>query len=231
MNVLLLMTALCLLIHVAGSAAETPLPRPAVPAEKDRPRHDGFVAIAKAGQVDLLFIGDSITDGWRDGQALAIWNKYFAPFKAANFGIGGDRTEHVLWRLQNGELEGISPKLAVLMIGTNNASALDAPADVALGIKAILAEFKARSPKTKILLLGIFPRGVQHLRESNDQVNKIIRGFADGKHIVYGDIGVKLVKPDQSMDLEIMPDQLHLSPKGYQIWADAIADKVKEMMR
>jgi N-acetylglucosamine-6-sulfatase len=231
MDIILLTAALCLFIHAAGSAADSALPRAAVPVEKDRARHDGFVAIAKAGQVDLLFVGDSITDGWRDGQALEIWNRYFAPFKAANFGIGGDRTEHLLWRLRNGELDGISPKLAVVLIGTNNASAEDSSADVAEGIRAILAEFKARTPNTKIILLGIFPRGVQRMRASNDQVNQIISGFADGKRIVYGDIGAKLVKSDGSMDLEIMPDQLHLSPKGYQIWADAIIDKVKEMMK
>lgn len=230
MSSFLLIAVLCLACRAFGMAAEPNGPRPTIPVEKDRPRHDGFVQIAKAGGVNLLFVGDSITDGWRDGDALPIWNKYFAPFKAANFGIGADRTQHVLWRLRNGELDGISPELAVIMIGTNNASDSDAPADVAAGINAILAEFKARTPHTRILLLGIFPRGAQPMRDSNERVNAIIKEFADGEKIVFLDIGDKLVNPDKSINLEVMPDQLHLSAKGYQIWADAIVDKVRVMM-
>src|SRR5208337_5244157 len=129
----------------------------AKPAPKDEKRHDGFVAIAKKGGVDVLFLGDSITDGWR-GSGKDVWKEKFEPLKAANFGIGGDRTQHVLWRLQNGELEGIKPRAAVIMIGTNNLGANTAE-EIADGIKAIVAEIQKKQPETKILLLGIFPRG------------------------------------------------------------------------
>jgi len=122
----------------AAAAPQAKGPSTTIPVEKDRNRHDEFLKVAKAGGVDLLFLGDSITDGWRGG-GKAIWDKNFAPLKAANFGISGDRTEHVIWRLRNGELEGIQPRLVVLMIGTNNG---DPAPDVALGIKTIIADIR-----------------------------------------------------------------------------------------
>ncbi len=211
-------------------AAEPKGPAPTIPQEKDPARHQEFLAIAKAGGVDLLFLGDSITDGWRGG-GRAVWDKYFAPLHAANFGIGGDRTEHVLWRLRNGELEGIQPKLVVLMIGTNNG---DPAEDVAKGVQAILVEIHTHCPKTRILLLGIFPRGpdaTDGQRLKNEQVNKIIAKYADGKNLVYMDIGLKFLAPDKkTLPKDIMPDLLHPNEKGYQIWADAIDDTVKAMM-
>lgn len=117
-------------------------------------RHEGFVEIAKAGNVDLLFLGDSITAGW--GGKKEIWDAAFGKYKPANFGIGGDRTQHVLWRIQNGELTGITPKAAVLMIGTNN-SGSDSVEGIAKGITAIVKYLHEKSPKTKVLLLAIFP--------------------------------------------------------------------------
>src|SRR5205823_5263650 len=136
------------------------------PMMKDKGRHDTFVQIAKRGGVDVLFLGDSITDAWGgDGHdpraaGAAIFKEEFVPLKTANFGIGGDRTQHVLWRLQNGELEGIQPKVVMLMIGTNNSNGRDNTAEeIADGIKAIVKEVHKHSPRTKVLLLGIFPRG------------------------------------------------------------------------
>lgn len=219
----LLLLALCAVLAAADG------PRTTIPVEKDRPRHDGFLAIAKAGGVDLLFIGDSITDGWRG--AGKIWDKHFAPLKAANFGIGGDRTEHVIWRLRHGELEGIQPKLVVLMIGTNNGG--DSAEDVALGIKTILKDIAERSPGSRVLLLGIFPRSAKADagdRQKNNQVNRIISGYADNRRVVYLDIGQAFLQPDGTLTTEIMPDLLHLSEKGYQIWGDAIIGTVRQMM-
>jgi N-acetylglucosamine-6-sulfatase len=155
-----------------GISADPTGPATIVPAEKDRPRHDGFVQIAQAGGVDLLFLGDSITDGWR-GQGKSVWDKYWAPLKAANFGIGGDRTEHVIWRLRHGELEGIQPKLVVLMIGTNNGESAE---DVALGIKTIIADINERSPTSRILLLGIFPRGAKPAGRASSWVRTPVGG-------------------------------------------------------
>src|SRR5579863_8794669 len=154
-RLLLLASAVLTPMGVApASGAQSKGPKTTIPEEKDRNRHEEFLKIAKAGGVDLLFLGDSITDGWRGG-GKAVWDKYFAPLKAANFGIGGDRTEHVIWRVRNGELVGIQPKVVVLMIGTNNGDPAD---DVALGIKTIITDIQERSPRSKILLLGIFPR-------------------------------------------------------------------------
>ena len=224
---------LLLAFLIACSLPAADGPRTTVPVEKDRNRHDQFLTVAKAGGVDLLFIGDSITDGWRNA-GKAVWDQFFAPLKAANFGIGGDRTEHVIWRLRNGELEGIRPKLAVIMIGTNNGG--DSAEDVAAGIKTIIADLQERSPGTRILLLGIFPRGEkpEGARLKNEQVNKLISAYAspnDPKRIVYMDIGAKFLTPDQILGKDIMPDALHPNAKGYQIWAEAIIDMVKQQLQ
>jgi lysophospholipase L1-like esterase len=223
---------LLLILITAGALAAAEGPRPTIPVEKDRPRHDQFLAVAKAGGIDLLFIGDSITDNWRSA-GKTVWDKFFAPLKAANFGIGGDRTEHVLWRLRNGELDGIHPRAVVLMIGTNNP---DPAEDVAQGVKAILAEIQSRLPGTRILLLGIFPRGEKpgNARAKNEQASALIAKFAnpsDPKRIVYMDIGARFLAADGTLPADIMPDFLHPNAKGYQIWAEAIIDTVKQLMQ
>lgn len=201
------------------------------PAIKDPHRHDGFLEDIKKGSNDLVFIGDSITDGWRGG-GKKTWDEAFAPLKALNLGIGGDRTQHVLWRLQNGELAGYEAKLCVIMIGTNNGG--DSKEDVAAGITAIVKEIQTRQPKSKILLLGIFPRGPlanDRGRAKNAQVNEIIAKLDDGgKTIKYMDIGDKFLDAKKDLPKDIMPDALHPNAKGYQIWADAILPTVKEMM-
>ena len=205
-------------------------PATTVPAMKDEKRHQGFLEIAKKGGVEFLLLGDSITDGWR-GKGKAVYAEHFEPLKAANFGIGGDRTQHVLWRLQNGELDGITPKLCMLMIGTNNGK--DSAEDVAAGITAIIKEIQKKSPTTKVLLLGIFPRGEKPnpAREKNDKVNTVVAKLDDGgKTVKYLDIGAKFMNEDKSISKEIMPDFLHLTEKGYQLWAEAVLPSVKEMI-
>src|SRR5262249_29418296 len=117
--------------------------------------HQQFLERARAGKIDLLFLGDSITQGWGQNEA---WKKHYGPRNAANFGIGGDRTQHVLWRLDSGEIDGIAPKVVVLMIGTNNVGS-NKPEEIAEGVRAIVDKLRAKLPKSKILLLGIFPRG------------------------------------------------------------------------
>ena len=232
MNLTRLLLGLSTLWLLGAAPQQGNAPRTTVPAEKDRNRHDEFLKVAKAGGVDLLFLGDSITDGWRGG-GKAIWDKYFAPLKAANFGISGDRTEHVIWRLRNGELEGIQPRLAVVMIGTNNG----APApDVALGIKTILSDIHERHPRCKVLLLGIFPRSEKPDagRKKNEEVNTLIAKFvtfSETRRVAFLDIGAKFLTADGTLPKDIMPDFLHPNEKGYQIWADAIIDKVKQMLQ
>jgi len=194
--------------------------------------HSNFVSVAKSGNVDLLFLGDSITAGWRGQKQL--WNKAFGAYKPANFGIGGDRTQHVLWRISNGELDGIIPKAVVLMIGTNN-SGSDPAEDIAKGITKIVETIHAKSANSKVLLLAIFPRGPKaegnRQRDKINEVNKIISKLDDGKKVLYLDIGDKFLQPDRSISREIMPDYLHLTPQGYQIWADAITPKLAELMK
>ena len=194
-------------------------------------RHEGFNAIAKKGGVDLLFLGDSITDGWAKGGA-AIWAERYAPLKAANFGIGGDRTEHVLWRLKNGNLTGIQPKVVVLMIGTNN-NLRDTAPQIAEGITAIVQEIRNQSPTSKILLLAVFPRAEKPTdawRLKIIEVNKIIASLDDGQHVHFLDIGQKFLQSDGTIAKEVMPDFLHPGPAGYQIWADAMQAKLIELL-
>jgi len=186
-----------------------------------------------------VFMGDSITHGWegRRGDTVApdLWAKNFAPYKALNLGYGGDNTEHVLWRLDHGELDGYQPKLLVLMIGTNNTGhrplEKESAEDTAAGIKAILERIAEKSPSTKVALLPIFPRSAKPTdqpRVRNDRVNEIIKGYADGKRVVFVDFNDKLLEPDGTLSKEIMPDLLHPNAKGYEIWTAAIMPVIKE---
>jgi lysophospholipase L1-like esterase len=206
-------------------------PKTTIPVEKDAPRHTGFLAdIKKAnGDINLVFVGDSITDGWRGG-GKAIWQKHFAPYKALNLGISGDRTEHVLWRMKNGELDGYKAKLFVIMIGTNNGG--DSAQDVAAGIDAIVKQIKAKQPQARFLLLGIFPRSEKPdaTRAKNEEVNTIIAKMEDNKSIKYLDIGDKFLAADKTLPKDIMPDFLHPNAKGYDIWAQAIEPTVKQLL-
>lgn len=193
-------------------------------------RHQAVNERIKQGDVDLIFIGDSITHSW-ENDGKEVWQKYYGHRKAVNLGFSGDRTQHVLWRLNNGNIDGISPKAAVIMIGTNN-SKDNAAEEIADGIIAICNKLRTRLPRTRILLLAIFPRGEKPCprRENNAKANEIASKIADGKMIDYLDIGPKFLQPDKSISKEIMPDYLHLSPEGYQIWADAIESKLAELM-
>ena len=146
-------------------------------------------------------------------------------------GIGGDRTEHVIWRLTHGNLSNIQPKVAVLMIGTNNTGHSDqAPHQVAAGIQRILEILKAQTPETKVLLLGIFPRGKSSFdpqRLNNVAINQIIQRYADGARVHYADISNVFMEEDGVLPQSIMPDALHLSEEGYKRWAEAVEPMLK----
>jgi lysophospholipase L1-like esterase len=221
--------SLCLLatgLPACAQGPETVIPRPRDGAPADM--HLQFLKRAKQGGVDLLFLGDSITQGWNDN---AAWKRSYGPRNAANFGIGGDRTQHVLWRIDNGELEGIEPKVIVLMIGTNNVSSASAD-EIALGITAIVENLRHRLPKAKILLLGVFPRGEKPNpgREKLNAVNAKIARLDDGTHVKFLDIGKSFLNEEGTISREIMPDFLHLSTKGYRIWADAMEPTLWQML-
>jgi lysophospholipase L1-like esterase len=188
--------------------------------------HEAFLRRAKQRPVDLLFLGDSITQGWSNRGPHgpgAVWDRYYGPRHAANFGIGGDRTQHVLWRLEHGEIDGIKPGVVVLLIGTNNVHA-NTPAEIAEGITAIVKTLRAKLPETRVLLLGVFPRGPKDdvVRARIQAINARIARLDDGKTVKYLDIGARFLEPDGTLSREIMPDLLRLSPRGYRIWADAI---------
>jgi lysophospholipase L1-like esterase len=219
----------------AGARGPAGPPPPAtVPFANPRneARHSSFVQIAKAGNIDLLFVGDSITDLW-DDRAKGIWDSTWAPLKAANFGISGDTTQGVLWRMQNGELEGFKARLIVLMLGTNNIRTHSVD-EIAEGDRLIVEEFKKRQPQSKVLILGIFPRAAEPTnpnRATIKEINSKLAKLADNKQVFYMDIGDKFLTADGTLTTEIMNDGLHPTEKGYQIWADATKDRVKELMK
>jgi N-acetylglucosamine-6-sulfatase len=163
-----------------------------------------------------------------------VWDQHFAPLKAANFGISGDTTQGVLWRMQNGELEGSKARLIVLMLGTNNIPRGNPPEEIAEGLRLIVQEFRSRQPQAKVLLLGIFPRSAdpthQH-RAAITDINGRIAKFADDKNVFFMDIGKQFLAPDGTLPADIMPDGLHPNLRGYRIWADAIAGRVRELMK
>jgi arylsulfatase A-like enzyme/lysophospholipase L1-like esterase len=188
---------------------------------------------AKAREdADLLFIGDSITQAWED-TGKEVWQEFYADRNALNLGFSGDRTEHAIWRLTHGDLANGKAKVAVVMIGTNNTGhRMQDPHETAAGIERILSLLQQRSPNTKILLLGIFPRGEQPFDEArlnNLAINQIIRRHADNQRVIYRDLSSVFLNDDGTLSKEITPDYLHLSPEGYRRWANAIEPTLKEL--
>jgi lysophospholipase L1-like esterase len=225
---------------------QKPLPSTVVPVTQDRSwpqydwkkRHELTSAAVKRTKPQILFIGDSITHFFGgekfDSYALRgqqTWGEFYAPRNAGNLGFGWDKTENVLWRLQHGAVDGIAPKLVVVMIGTNNSGTCEA-ADIAAGIAAIVAELNQKLPQSKILLLGIFPRGEKPgpQREKLAAVNQLIAKLDGTQNVTFLDIGAKFLTADGLITKDIMPDFLHPNEKGYRIWAEAIEPTVKRLM-
>lgn len=247
--------AVALAIGVASChAVSTPAPAapvvaaPAVDASQPIPKagnkrffemHESFLARAKAGPIGLLFLGDSITEGWR--KAPHIWEHYYGAYQPANFGISGDQTHHVIWRIENGELDGIAPKVVVLMIGTNNTSQHNA-AEIAAADSKIVQMLRTRLPATKVLLLAVFPRGLDknkdgtidprpHRMEIINAVNLELAKLDDGQMVRFLNINASFLGNDGTIPRVIMPDQLHPNAAGYQLWADAMQPLLKGMLK
>jgi lysophospholipase L1-like esterase len=190
------------------------------------------------GKYDIEFIGDSITQGW-EGGGKNVWKQYYGKRKVINMGVSGDRTEHVLWRFEQGQLDGVKAKVAVVMIGTNNSGknkdGTDAytDADILEGVTAIVQQIRARQPDTKILLLGIFPRGKAFSPQRGRllEVNQALARLEDNKHIFYLDFGSQFIENDGSISKDIMPDALHPNEAGYKIWASAMEPKLKQLLK
>ena len=194
----------------------------------DRLRQHRREAAEGDGEFDAVFLGDSITRGW-EGNGADVLADLRRTYAIHTLGIGGDRVQHNLWRARNGELEGYRAKLVMLMIGTNNNYG-DKPEDTAAGVKALLGEIRAKQPQAKVLLLPVFPRGEKPSdpkRLNNAAVNAIIKGYADGKDVIWVDFTDKLLQPDGTISKELMPDFLHPKEEGYRIWAEAIRPYLK----
>lgn len=224
--------ALMLLSLAAEGAIKSNLP-----AKRDeswwQKRLDEKCEAARNGGAQYVFIGDSITHYFEEGQGRAVWMKYFggkdAPYPALNLGFGGDRTEHVLYRIEQGVLDGYEAKCVVLLIGTNNSGqhpfSEEPPADTLIGIKACVDAIRARQPKAKIVLCSIFPRGAtatDEVRRRNEVVNRELMHFADGKSVFVCDLTAALAHRDGRLPRSLFPDLLHPSAVGYEIWANAI---------
>jgi len=239
----LLSAAVLFTLGLAACTAQDAKDNPAAKSlNRDNDRHKQFLKVVAKGEGDVIFLGDSITQGW-ESVGKKAWADTFAPLKAVNLGISGDQTGHVLWRITEGkELEPLKPKAAVIMIGTNNAGAHSAE-QIAGGIKAIVEELRKQKPEMKILLLGVFPRAGAGLTKEDavcpadklhpkiKAINERIAKLDDGKMVFYKDIGAKFLEADGSLTRKMMPDFLHLNPQAYQIWADAIKDDVAKLLK
>ena len=195
----------------------------------DRRRH---AMNNRGGTFDVVFLGDSITHGW-EGNGREVYKKLCEDYKILNLGHSGDRTEHLIWRFQNGELEGYKTKMFMLMIGTNNGN--DKAEDVALGIKRIIDICREKQPEAKMLLLPIFPRAENAKnghRVKNEKTNEIIKGYADGEKVIWCDFNDKFLEPgpDKVLPRSLMPDLLHPNHDGYLIWDAAVRPYFKKVV-
>lgn len=193
-------------------------------------RHAEKCELMKQGDVDLLMIGDSITHGWENQKP--VWDKFYAGRKILNLGFSGDRTEHVLWRLQNSPLDAIKPKAATIMIGTNNMGAKTCtPKEAAVGIRAIVDLLQNQYPDIKVFVLYVFPRDNQSdgtLRLQTEQINADLPGLLGGyKNVTLIDINHKFLDANGVLEPYIMPDFLHPNTYGYVLWGEAVEPFLK----
>ena len=203
-------------------------------------KHQANLEVARQGNIDVLFMGDSITDFWRNADGAyagkPVLDKYFGHLRVANFGIAGDTTQGVLYRLQHGEGQGFSPKAVMLMIGTNNTGGFgggNTAEEIAEGIGAVVLELQKDFPKAKILLLAVFPRSAPNdpVRATIAKINTIIAKLDDGDRVHYLDIGAKFLDAEGNIPVDVMSDALHPSTKGYEIWAEAVKEPLAKLMK
>ncbi|NRA40540.1 MAG: GDSL family lipase [Planctomycetes bacterium] len=188
-------------------------------------RHQDHLAIRDNGPHNILFIGDSITQGWGES-GQEIFARDLAPLGIANFGIGGDATEHVLWRIEHGVLDGLSPRKIALLIGTNNLGNEGHSAEqTAAGILAVLAAIQEKCPAAQIIFHAVFPRDNQPgtlFRQQIAEINQRIQQAADGNRVIWFDIGDQFLDDQGEITDSLMPDFLHLTPTAYDIWSKAL---------
>lgn len=226
--------------------SENPAVRPVARSERWVKDHYKRDARLQRGKVDILLVGDSITHGWK--RHPEIFKEFFSDQQVINLGQPADKTENIIWRLLNHEMEAIHPQVAIILAGTNNSNNDEySIAEIAGGVEAIMQVLQAKLPDTKILLLGIFPRGSREQRieiksglteavinpqwEKIEQVNQIIETFADGEDVVYLNINHAFLNVDGALPIAVMPDLLHPNGKGYAIWGNAMTPTLEKMMQ
>lgn len=210
------------------------------PATTPVPRSDAGILERQAevlrraretAEAPVVFLGDSITQGW-EGAGRALWERDFAPLGALNLGVSGDRTEHVLWRLQEAPIARLKPKAVVILIGTNNLGHGSSNAEQTLeGIRAVVARVREQAPAARVLLLEIFPRGerINPMRGDIAQINQALRAHpGDGVRTLA--LGDRWVNADGTLPAEVLPDQLHLSELGYRHWAEGLLPPLREAL-
>jgi len=221
------------LLFVSGATFAQTTNTAVIPVPMSKPgwmeRHESMNAKARQGKVDLIYIGDSIVQRY-EGVGKPVWDHYYAPRNALNLGISGDRTQHVIWRLDHGNIDGINPKLAIVMIGQNNGGHNSAT-EIAEGVTEVVKRIRTTLPNTKILLLGIFQRREKPTPERAvlAEANQIISKLANSS-ITYMDINSVFVQPDGTIPAFLMPDYEHPSELGFKRWAEAIETKVAELI-
>ncbi|MCX8157920.1 MAG: GDSL-type esterase/lipase family protein [Verrucomicrobiae bacterium] len=191
---------------------------------------DGQLQRAKEGPAPLIFLGDSLVQGWSEQPR---WKEHYAKLGAVNYGVGGDGTPQLLYRIEKGILDGLNPKVVMLSVGVNNLWPGFGADDTVKGIKAVVAAIQAKAPDAKILLVSnwhFFDKGDGGTRRRVDTINAALKEFADGRRVVFLEISERLLRPDRELELKFYTaDKLHLSAAGYRLWAE-VMDPVLETM-
>lgn len=232
---LALSLALC---RPGGASAPEHRPTTVMPVPQEaswwHQRHERILERIRHQPVELVFLGDSIIQGWED-EGRRVWDRYYTDGRALNLGFDSDRVEHLLWRLEQGELEGLAPKVAIVLIGTNNAGQRrDRPEDTAEGIRTLVSTLRTKLPKTKVLLLAIFPRGAtpqDPFRTLNDAVTEQIARLADHRQVFFLDLRSLYLDPEGRVRRDLMPDLLHPNEEGYRRWAVGMEGTLKQLLK
>ena len=243
---------MCIAVAILSSAT-APCAEPQVDQATSSPKHQSVrpapriaewwfarqaekIGLMSKGDIDLLMVGDSITNNFENEKVgLKVWEKYFVPLKAINLGFGGDRTEHVLWRLDHLPVMKVAPKAAVVLIGTNNIGwGSDTPKQAADGVQAIVRKLKDIYPDMNVLVLGVLPRrrNLDHphrkqIIELNSYLPELLK---DINGVTFRDIGPAFLDDNGFLSEEMMPDTTHPSEKGHEVWAEAITPELKKML-
>ena len=217
----------------ASSKSTTPVPRMDVKGDWWNLRHESKVdEVSRAESMDLLMIGDSITHAW-EAEGKDVWPRFFSSYDSINLGFSGDCTEHVLWRLQHGEIDGHFSALAVLLIGTNNSGRSDSPDQTVEGVRVILQELQRRLPDTKVLLMAVLPRGETRddpVRKLNRKVNQKLLSLVDHQSIFFLDLTATFLGPTDRLREDLFLDSVHLNSEGYEVWARAMVPVVAGLL-